>query len=264
MLAAFAEGLETGPALEKACNVKQAAFEKGYREFLGERVKKNAAGPPPRNLTVKQLQQEHAKKPDDLDITAQLAEMSQLKGKRKDAKELAEEVLGKDPKNVTAICVKANSLIGEGSPDVAYSLLDSINTDDLKSTKPLKLLAKLQISTKKFPQAVRTCERARKIDPHDPGWLKLLGDLYVKTKQADKLLEVAEEVAKIDPDEITSRRALAKSFFEKGNNAEAEKYARMALEIDVLDSVCQQILLDALTAQNKMDEADRLKKIFAL
>ena len=54
------------------------------------------------------------------------------------------------------------------------------------------------------------------------------------------------------------------SFLDKGNNAEAEKYARMALEIDVLDMPCQQILIEALTAQNKMDEVNRLKKIFGL
>src|SRR5207244_1161964 len=38
MLAAFADGLDTGPALEKTCNVKKDDFEKGYRAFLGEKV----------------------------------------------------------------------------------------------------------------------------------------------------------------------------------------------------------------------------------
>ena len=43
MLAAFAAGMETGPALEKACNVKKDVFEKGYREFLGKsRVKQHS------------------------------------------------------------------------------------------------------------------------------------------------------------------------------------------------------------------------------
>ena len=46
MLAAFEEGLDTGPALEKACNVKKEDFEKGYRDFLGEQVKNIAARPP--------------------------------------------------------------------------------------------------------------------------------------------------------------------------------------------------------------------------
>ena len=165
-------------------------------------------------------------------------------------------MLRKDPNNATAVYVKAMLLIEEGSSDIAYSLLNSV--DDLKETKPLKLLARLQYETKKYPQAARTCERGRKIDPHDTGWILLLAKIYVKTEQKDKLVEVFEEVVKLDPDELLPRRKLATHFLDLGKNAEAEKYARMGLEIDVLDRECQRVFLEALTAQGKGDEAGRV------
>ncbi len=262
MLSAFQEGLDTGPALEKACTVKKDAFEKGYRAFLGEKVKNIPARPAQKEMTLKQLRNAHAKNPDDADLAAQLAEKSFFIGKKKDAKDLAEKVLRNMPRHPTAAYVKALTLIDEKRFEDAYSLLDSVVTDELKETKPLELLAKLQLEAKKEAQAVRTCERARKIDPHDPTWIVKLGKLYVKTGQKDKLLEIFEEVARVDPDDLSPRKTLAKHYLELGKHAEAERYARMGLEIDVLDAECQRIILEALAGLNRQDEADRLKKIF--
>jgi hypothetical protein len=44
--------------------------------------------------------------------------------------------------------------------------------------------------------------------------------------------------------------------------AKAERYARMGLEIDVLDVECQRIVLEALAAQGKDAEAKELRAIF--
>jgi tetratricopeptide (TPR) repeat protein len=264
MLAAFAEGLDTGPALEKACNIKKADFEKGYREFLKERVKNTPMPPPQKNLTLKQLRDEHAKNPNDLEIAALLAEKNYQVGKKKDARELADKVLEKEPRHATATYVKALILIDEGKQQGAYDLLETISKDDLKDTKPLKLFLQLQLNQKNNPQAVLTCERARKIDPHEPFWIIQLGKLYALTKNKEKLLEIFEEVARIDPDDMSARKTLAQHYQGQGNHAMAEKYARMAIEIDAADRTCQQILVEALGNLNRQEEADRLKKIFGL
>ena len=155
-------------------------------------------------------------------------------------------------------------LFRSGKADTAISLLDSVANDDLKDTKPLKLYAKLQFDGKKYAQAATTCERGRKIDPNDTTWIKLLGVIYVQTKQKDKLIEIAEEVTKMDVDDIGPRKMLARHYLDLGKHAEAERFARMGLEIDVLDRECQQIILEALPALNRQDEADRLRKIFGM
>lgn len=264
MLAAFQDGLDTGAALEKACGVKKADFEKGYRAFLAERVKNTPVRAAQKEMTLKQLRDAHAKNPDDLDIAAQLAEKNYTIGKKPDAKNLAEKVLKKMPRHALAGYVKALTLFDEKRYDDAYALLDDIATGDPKDTKPLKLLAKIQFEQKKYSQAARTCERARKIDPHEPAWIKTLAELYVKTGEKEKLIEIAEEVVKMDPDDIGPRKSLAKHYLGLGNHAEAEKYARKGLEIDVLDADCQRIILEALPALKRQAEADRMRKIFGL
>jgi tetratricopeptide (TPR) repeat protein len=267
MLAAFEEGLDTGPALEKACDVKKEAFEKGYRAFLAERVKNTPARPALKEMTLKQLREAHAKNPDDIEIAAQFAEMSYTRGtakQRKEAQALVDKVLQKSPRHPTAAYVKARILLDSKQGEDAYALLDSVATDDLKDTKPLKLFVKLQFDAKKYAQAARTCELARKIDPHESYWIIQLSKIYVKTDQKDKLLEIAEEIARIDPDELGPRRMLARHYLKLGKNAEAERYARMGLEIDVLDAECQRIILEALTGLNRQEDADRLRRIFGL
>ncbi len=265
MLAAFAEGLDTGPALEQACDVKKDVFEKGYRAFLAEKVKNLPARPARKEMTLKQLREANAKNPDDDDIAVQLAEKNFGLGKKKDARELADKILRKDPNNPEAGYVKALLLIDEGKNDIAYSLLDDIAANaNLKDTKALRLLALLQYNTKKYAQAARTCERARKIDPHDTAFIKELMKIYTKLEDKEKIVEIFEEVAKIDPDDITPRKVLAKRNHDMGKAAEAERYARMALEIDATDRECQRILVESLDTLNRRDEADRLRRIFGL
>jgi len=264
MLAAFQEGLDTAAALDKACNVKKDVFEKGYREVLREKVKNTPAPPAQKNLTLKQLREQHAKNPDDIEIAIQLAEKNYQLGKKKDAKDLTDKVLRKDPHHPTAVYVKALLFVDEGEKQKARSLLDSINNDQLKDPKPLKLLAQIQLSNKEYPQAATTCERARKIDPHEPFWIISLAKIYAQTKEKTKLVDIYEEVARIDPDDFTSRKLLAQHYQGLGKHADAEKYARMALEVDVTDRACQDIYIEALNGQNRADEANRWKMIFAM
>ncbi|MBI2803609.1 MAG: tetratricopeptide repeat protein [Planctomycetes bacterium] len=264
MLAAFADGLDTGPALERACKVKKDVFEKGYRDFLTEKVKKIPVPVVRPSKTLKQLREAHAKDPADDDIALQLAEKNFSVGRRVDARKLVDNVLRKDAKNLDAIHLKARLLIDDRKADAAYTLLDSVAGDDLKNVKILKLFAKLQVDSKKFPQAAITCERGRKLDPNDTTWVVLLAKIYMHLDQKDKLLEIAEEITRMDVDQIGPRKRLAQHHQEKGNNAEAARFARMALEIDATDRECQRILVGSLTALNRQAEADRLRKLFGL
>ncbi len=73
---------------------------------------------------------------------------------------------------------------------------------------------------------------------------------------------ILEDYAKADPDDPMPRRKLARHALDNGKPADAEKYARGVLEIDVLDTDGQEMLIEALQAQNKNQEADELKKVF--
>ena len=130
MLAAFAEGLDTGPALEKACNVKKADFEKGLSRVSRREGQEHARSPRPQGDDAQATAQGECKNPDDLDIAAQLAEKNYDLAKKHDAKELSENILKKDPKNTTAVYIKARFLLDEGSNDLAISILEKIAKGD--------------------------------------------------------------------------------------------------------------------------------------
>jgi tetratricopeptide (TPR) repeat protein len=262
LLTAFGNGLETADALEKTLGVKKADFEKGYRAFLAERVKDVPVHITPKAMTVKAMEKAHAANPQDLDISARLAERYMQLGRRKQAVELADQVLQTKRDHPLGLYVKALALIDGRDTDLAFTLLENNISDDMKDARPLKLLGKLQFEAKKYTAAAQTYERCRKLEPYETAWLSQLAKVYLKTENKEKMLEIFQEVAKVDPDDLLVRRKLAKHFFDANKMDEAERYARMGLEVDVLDRECQTVLLQTLDAQGKDAEAKELRTIF--
>ncbi len=264
MLAAFAEDMDTADALKKAVGITKEEFEKGYLEFVTKRVEEGGIKASKKAITLKELKEANAKDPDDQDIAAQLAERYYLTGKRKDARELAEKVLAKNRDHGGAAYVKAMLLIDAGDQDVGMAILNSFNNDQTKEIKPLRALAKIQFEQKEIEKAADTLERCRRLEPHDPTYISLLAKVYLKLDRKDKLREILEDVTKFDPDDPLPRKKLAQIYQEANDHAKAEKFARMVLEIDVKDGDAQKILVEALRAQEKMEEAREWQALFDL
>lgn len=261
LLAAYAAGLDTDRALEKTFNVTKAEFEKGYRAFLEERVQKGPKQAAQKPRALKALKEDQAKNPDDPDLAAQLADRYYSLGNKKEARKLADQALKAKALHPLASYVKARLLNDGGDPDLAYELLEKATGDDCMEIKTLRLLGRLQFENKKFTAAAATFERCRKLDPLDPSWLPELARIYTQAEDNDKLMGVLKDAAELDYDDLPMRRKLAKLAKTKGDFATAEKYSRQGIEIDVLDRDCQDVLLWALTAQNKDAEVKTLRKL---
>jgi tetratricopeptide (TPR) repeat protein len=261
LLAAYADGLDTSAAIENVCKTSKADFEKGYLDFLKERVKSSGIKLPAKTVTFKKLKEEHAKNPDDADIAAQLAERFLRVGDRKQARQLAEAVLLVKQNHPIAAYVKARLLIEGGQGDEALSVLQAAVDPDNAEAKVLKLLGKLQADGKKFAEAAKTFEAGRKLEPFDPYWLTQLARAYKQTQDQDKFIEVLKALVPMNADDLAPRRELAKLLMKAGQADEAERYARQALEIDVLDATAQETLESALVAQNKEKELKQLREV---
>jgi cellulose synthase operon protein C len=261
LLTAFGEGLETAPALQKVLGVTKADFEKGYRAFLADRVKDVPVHVTPKAMSVKAMEKAHAANPQDIDLTARLAERYMQLGRRKQAVELADSVLHVKRNQPLALYVKALALIDGSESDLAFTLLENNTGDDTKDAHPLKLLGKLQFDAKKYTDAAQTYERCRKLEPFETAWLSQLAKVYLKTENREKMVEIFQAMAKVEPDDLLVRRKLAQHYFEAKDMPQAERYGRMGLEIDVLDRDCQTVLLQALDAQGKDAEAKELRTI---
>jgi cellulose synthase operon protein C len=248
LLAAYAEGLETDAALSKAIGTKKADFEKGYRKFLEDRVAKLGLKTVHKQLTFRELKDAHAKAPDDADLAARFADMQLSRGDAKEAQRLA-------------AYVKAMVLLQEQDPELAYATLETAVDAHPTDSKAIKLLAKMHLEKKKFEAAAKVLEKGRELEPHDVSWLTQLAKAYSQTKDEAKLTGVLTDLAGANFDDLSIRRKLAEIHAKNGNHAEAERWARAALEIDVLDEDSQKMMIEALQAQGKNAELAEIKTL---
>ena len=157
--------------------------------------------------------------------------------------------------------MKAAVLMGDKKNELAIAVLAASVAENPDEPKALKLLARVQFETKNFPDAAKSLERGRALEPFDPYWLVQLAKVYVQTKDEDKLMDVLKSVAEADPDDLVSRTKLAEYFDKNKMWPEAERYALGALEVDVKNAEAQMILLRALEQQNKNDERALYQKL---
>jgi tetratricopeptide (TPR) repeat protein len=260
LLAAYAEGLSTAAAIRKVCKVDKADFEKGYREYLGEVVKTIQQGKPPEKpKTTKELQ-EAWEKNGDPDAGAELA-LRLLARDRKGARKLAEQVLAAKKNHARAEYVMSRLANLAGDEQQERSRLESI-VDKASEPRVLRALGKIYYEDKEFDKAAEMYELGRKAEPFNSEWLGHLVQVYAQKEDKAKLISVLADLVPTDADDFAQRLRLAKLLAETGKAAEAEKYARQALEIDVRSEEARDLLLKALEAQKKDAEAQKLRGVF--
>jgi tetratricopeptide (TPR) repeat protein len=263
MLDAYHDGLDTGAALRKVGNLAKAEFEKGYRAHLQDLVKDIAGTPPARKLEFNELKERLAKEPDNPDLAAELAERYLFLGNRERASELADQSLAKRKYQPVASFVKARLLLAGKQLAGAKKLLQEALDTKAPEPRVARLLGTLQFEAKNFAEAAEVFELGRKAEPYDNYWLIQLARCYQQNGNRDKLIEVLKQLAPLDADDLEARRKLAQLLTKAKRHAEAEVYARQALEIDVNDPDAQQLLQEALQAQGKEKELKELRKLLS-
>jgi cellulose synthase operon protein C len=256
-LKAFGEGKSTDFALTKYCAVSKADFEKGYRQYLEELVRKFAGKPAEKVLSFKELETAVAKDPGNADLNAKLAERYLLLGDKATAEKLAAKALEAKGNQPLATYVRAQMV----DRDMAVRMLDAAVDRTAPNLKVLRLLGKLRLDAKEYDAAASIFELGRKAEPYESVWLIELAKIYKASQNTDKLIGVLIDLVPTNADDLEARKLLAQLLLKAGRNGEAERYAREALEIDVLDATAQQTLDAALRAQNKIAEADELRKL---
>jgi tetratricopeptide (TPR) repeat protein len=261
LLAAYRDGLDTAAAIRKVCGIEPAAFEAGYKAHVREVVGTIRGKPPEKPLTLAQLQAAQEKNPDDADLSARLAEQYWRRRRARDARDLVERVLGKDPKHGLALFVKAQLLLAAGEDEAAQKLLEDAAAAEPPEPKVLKALGKLYYDAGQFDRAEAVYERGRQAEPFETGWLEDLARVAKQTADAGKRIAALQQLAPTDPDDLDQRRELAELLAQAGRWPESERWAREALEIDVNDAKARGLLLKALAEQGKADAAERVRKL---
>jgi tetratricopeptide (TPR) repeat protein len=264
LLDAYRSGTDTAAILKSVCGVEKADFERGYRTYVEEVAKAGSgvARKAEKPMTFAELEAAHAKDPEDADIGARLAEQWVRRGKVAEARKLVDAVLAKDKGHPLACVVKARLLSRGSENDAAKALLEEaakVNPDD---PRVLLALGKIHIEAKELDKAAALYERGRKAAPADGDWLTELARIYADLGKKDELASVLTEMVRRDADELTGRVRLARVYLDSGKPADAERVAREALFIDVQNQEARGLLLDALKAQKKDAEVERIQKRF--
>lgn len=262
MLAAYRDGMSTTEVVQRACKVDKEKFEQGYKAYLDETIKPLQSGKKVANKrTLAELKKAY-EKDNDTDAGAELALMYLKRVDRKAAREIAEKVLELKQKQPKAMYVLARLERLAGNVKRERNLLEeALNKDD---PDPLIVLAlgKIYYDASEFDKAEQMFDLGRKIEPIDPDWLKQLARVYAQKDDKAKLIGVLKELVLTDADELEQRLRLARLLLESSDAAEAEKYARQVMEINVRSKEGQKLLLKSLEVQKKDEEGEKLRQLF--
>jgi tetratricopeptide (TPR) repeat protein len=261
MLAAYSEGLDTAQAINKVCQVDKKTFEQGYRQYLAEIVKTLHGRTPGKPMTYGQLQRAHEAEPNNLEVSARLAEQFFIRRDYTEANKLVKEVLAKKSNDGLASYVKARLLHNAGEDEEAKKILEAALDKESPEPKVLQALGALYFEARDFDRAAEIYELAHKAEPYESRWLEELVKVHKQTGDTARRIEALIKLVPTDADQLENRKLLAQLLVKAERYAEAERFAREALEIDVRDVEAQDFLLKALDEQKKTKEAERLREL---
>mgnify|MGYP002625943141 CR=1 FL=1 len=181
LLELYRRNVPTEKALPQVCSVDLETFEKGYREYLDSLVTAldgEPAGGAGRDF--EQLQETFSRNPDDPATAGRYARALLDKGKKKEARELAERVLKTTPAETSAALVAADIEIAAENFDSAGSYLEAALDRNRPHKKIVAKLAGVKLQARDYSAARELCELGRREFPDDVDFLHSLAAIYEK------------------------------------------------------------------------------------
>ena len=255
LLDAYRRNRTTDQAIPEVFGVDKADFEKGYREFLdtlvgGLRKSEDEVDPKP-----SQIEKAYEKNKSDPKAAANYAKLMLLIKKRDEAKKIAEEVLKKEPTQPVAATVLASLLVRDDKFDEAAAVLEPALDKAHPSKNVVELLMKIRLKQKQPEEAFSLSELGKQHFPYESEWWKGTAAAAKLTGATETRRAALETLVQIESDDPAPRKGLAELALKEENFADAYKYGKLALHIDVLDATVHRILGDALKGQKHYDRA---------
>ena len=218
--------------------------------------------------SIADLEKEFNADPENAATMAAFADALFKAKRRRQARELAEQALEKNPREPLAAVVLAELELLARDIDEAVAFLEAAFDEEEPNARVLGLLAKLRLLQAQPAEAARLYELGRtkfKIDqsylPQSGEWLKGLAAAYIQLGEDDKLQNVLESIANLDGDNPVVRRKLAQLADDQGNVVEAGRWAKEALQIDVTDPETHRILAKLHDHEGRTEKATREREI---
>lgn len=269
MLGLYRQNVRTNDAIPQVFDMTAEEFDKGYREFLKRIVEDELGGSVSEvPKSIADLEKEFNAAPNNPSTIAAFADALFKAKRRRQARELAEQALEKNPREPLAAVVLAELELLGRDVDEAVVFLEAAFDEEKPNDRVLGLLAKLRLMQAQPEEAARLYQLGREkfqIDqaylPQSGEWLKGLAAAYIQLGDGVKLKGVLESIANLDGDNPTVRQKLAQLADDKGNVVEAGRWAKEALQIDVTDPETHRILAKLHDHKGQNEKAAREREI---
>lgn len=246
LLEAYRTTRSTSIAVQQAFQVNKADLEAGYVKFLQERAARLAnAGILP-ELDIPKVRKDYADKPDDHDVQAAYAEWQMRTGKFAQAESLARKVLDADPRQIRAALVAARCQMQREDMEGAEETLTAAWQAEQPQPQLTAVLGQVRLKLDNAEGALTVFRSAKEKFPDDPQWSRGIAAAAGSLGQRVARLEALERIAAIDPDDVKARKILAEEAFKDGDAPRTVRFAKMAMQIDVLDAEIHRLLARGL------------------
>jgi len=258
LIGAYADHLETGPALERCFGISSDAFEKGFRDYVGTLVTRPTTDTMPvpvKPMSMSALQRAVEEKPGDVDLRAQLAIEFLKVNMDFRANDHANAALAINPKHPRAALALATAHLRAREEPKALEVLRAAFDPNALDADMLSLFAALTLKTKDFNEAERLLLLGRERFPNDLVWSRLLANVYRGSGNKEKWADILKALTEGDYNDLESRAGLAQLALDRGDFREAADWAGEALHIDVMNASAHVTLARALAGSGRMDSA---------
>ena len=168
--------------------------------------------------------------PDDVGLQLKAGGLLLIAGYFEDAKARAEIVLGKHPKNVTALILRGNAMGGLKDLDGAIKQIEALVRADPSVSAGYSSLGSLQMAKGNTAQAEEAFKRVIADNPNDVDAKLALAGLYWSTDRPQEAEKLIVDAVALAPRNELANRALALLYTASGQAAKAEAPLKVLAE----------------------------------
>jgi putative PEP-CTERM system TPR-repeat lipoprotein len=200
--------------------------------------------------------------PENVDVQVKAGTMYLLRHAYVDAQTYAERALGRDPKNIVALILRANALAGLSQVDQAIKEIQDAIQLDPKRGDLYANLGSIQANQARYKEAEAAFQQAVAVDPTSPRAHSALGQFYWSIRRKDEAEAAFRKAVDLDPNDLLSNRILATFYLASSRAPEAERFLKAVADLsgEINDRLQQ---ADFLALQGKFDEAIAIFKTVA-
>jgi predicted Zn-dependent protease len=266
----FAEDLPLEDVIQRAFGMKVADLDRGFLEFVDEKLKSVRVRPALDERTMRKLRADIQKNPKNLESLRALAWACVKRGKVADAESVLEKLKAASPEDAEGYLLRAELSLFRKRPDVAMDFykkgFDGGAEEFFSRMKYAELL--LSGKNKDFEEGKKQLRAANAAFPAFADEARsprmALSKLLAGEEKLDESTALLEELCRVSGTATEARTQLAKRYESKGEHEKLARVLGEMLDVDPFQRSLQKQHALVLLQLKKFDDAARAARLARL